>query len=474
MAKPKNAFLSNSFLIFITRFFPSLANLAVLIWYSRNLPTSAYGHYQFFWIQLNVLYPIACFGIHILVVTYAPDALVRIVRKLTKKHFIGYSVWLLVLASVFAYFQNRMLHLPFLIPFIYILCFSLSMIFESLLIVFRDFKSLVTLSILYAAAFWLAHWYVLKDGFSLRSIFFLLLVITFIRLCIYMGISLTEIKRLQPVAGEGEMPMAETRSLWLHLGLYDVLQVLFSWIDKFVISLVCAADVSAIYFNGSQNIPFLPLLTSAAGSAVLIQLAHGHEKDEKTDAVILMNRTGRVLSCIVFPVFFFLFLFRQELILLLGMRFAPAIPVFMVSILVLPVRAYSFTTVLQRLHKGRIINAGAIADLLLACALMYPLYEWLGLPGVALSFVVSTYLQASFYLIYTARLLHVSPFKLLPVINWIIKFIVFATLFIIIHYWSYRCFTGLITLFLSLGATVGIIGASLLIEFKNQKKYVGS
>jgi len=187
-----------------------------------------------------------------------------------------------------------------------------------------------------------------------------------------------------------------------------------------------------------------------------------------------MNRTGRVLSCIVFPVFFFLFLFRQELILLLGMRFAPAIPVFMVSILVLPVRAYSFTTVLQRLHKGRIINAGAIADLLLACALMYPLYEWLGLPGVALSFVVSTYLQASFYLIYTARLLHVSPFKLLPVINWIIKFIVFATLFIIIHYWSYRCFTGLIPLFLSLGATVGIIGASLLIEFKNQKKYVGS
>jgi hypothetical protein len=151
-----------------------------------------------------------------------------------------------------------------------------------------------------------------------------------------------------------------------------------------------------------------------------------------------------------------------------------AIPIFMVSILVLPVRAYSFTTVLQRMHKGAVINAGAIADLLVACGLMYPLYRWLGLPGVALSFVMSTWLQASFYLIYTARLLKVSAFRLLPGVNWLVKLIVFAVIFIIIRYGTHLYFNEKISLVLGALTMVIAISVSLWAEFKNQGKYGGS
>jgi hypothetical protein len=173
----------------------------------------------------------------------------------------------------------------------------------------------------------------------------------------------------------------------------------------------------------------------------------------------------------VFPLFFFLFFFRYELItVLLSNKYAGAIPIFAASILVLPVKAYSFTTVLQRMHKGAIINAGAIADLVLACALMYPFYLWLGLPGVALSFVVTTYLQAAFYLIYSARILQVSPLRLLPLSNWLIKLIVFSTLFITIHYLGIHWFAERIALILAAIFTVIIIGVSLKTELSKQAK----
>ena len=269
--------------------------------------------------------------------------------------------------------------------------------------------------------------------------------------------------------------ITKVRSLWLHLGLYDITQVLSNFVDKFAISLVLTAQLSAIYFNGSQNIPFLPLLLGAAGSAALIQMARGNKNSEKEDTIKLMNQLGRILSCIVFPVFLFLLFFRAPLLItLFGYKYAPAIPVFAAAILILPVRAYHFTTVLQRMHKGHIINIGAISEFILGCLLMYPLYLWLGLPGVALSFVISTYLQAIFYLVYSARLLQTSPLKLIPYTNWLVKLIVFSTLFIGIRYVCNLYFTGSIPLILGGAAMAAITGVSLYIEYKKQGTHGGS
>jgi O-antigen/teichoic acid export membrane protein len=213
-------------------------------------------------------------------------------------------------------------------------------------------------------------------------------------------------------------------------------------------------------------------LLSAAGTAVLIQLASGKRDNEVGETIKLMHQSGKILSSIVFPLFFFLLFYRTELIVtVFTEKYIPAIPVFLAAILVIPVRAYSFTTILQRQHKGNIINIGALSELLLACALMYPLYKWLGLPGVALSFVISTYLQAAFYLFHSGRLLNVSPLQLIPYKNWLVKLIIFATLFISIHYISREYFGVEIALILGGAVMVSSIMLALFIEIRKQRVY---
>lgn len=465
-----NSFFSNSLFIFIARFFPSMANLLVMIWYSKRLPQEAYGHYQHFWVQLNVIYPLACFGIHVLIVTYHKDVVRKLAARLAPAHYVIYGAWVLLLAAVFAWLQGATVADSFMVPFLFLTTYAVSMILESVLIVFRNYTGLIITNILYAIAYCGIHLYATGNDLTLHSLFFWLLLITLARLAIFIITVYTGIAR-QPAGADVVLPdLQKTRSLWLHLGIYDVSQMLFSWVDKFVMSFVLTAAMSAVYYNGSQNIPFLPLLLSAAGSAALMQLADGRHSDESATAVLLMNRLGRVLSCIVFPLFFFLFFFREQLLItLLTEKYRAAIPVFAVALLVLPVKAYSFTTVLQRMHKGAIINAGALADLVLACGLMYPLYLWLGLPGVALSFVISTYLQAAFYLIYSARLLKVSPLKLVPYGNWFIKFIVFASVLIGIRYVCELYFTGMFGLILGGSAMMLMIIVSLYLEMKTQK-----
>ncbi len=470
-----NNLFSNSFFIFIIRFFPSLANLLVMIWFSRYFTEHQYGLYQNFWIQVYVLAPIICFGVHVLIMTYNKETIVGIVRRISLFRYSLYFTWVIILGMVFATLQYNFLENNFLLPFIFLILFSITFILESFLIVCRNYISLAVINISFSLAWCLIHWNCIQESISLTDLFGLLMIIVAARFIIYTIISIVNYRK---EIAENNMPVIESgkiRALWLHLGLYDVLQVLFSYVDKFIISLLLVAQVSAVYYNASQNIPFLPLLLSAAGSAVLLQLASRKSSDENTETIRLMNQSGKLLSSIVFPVFFYLLFFRYELIVkLFSEKYIPAVPIFFMSILVLPVRAYNFTTVLQRHHKGHIINAGAIADLVLALALMYPLYLWLGLPGVALSFVVSTYLQAAFYLYYSARILNVRTSKLIPILNWIIKLIVFGCLFIAIHYIFTRYFTSWITLILGGVALFFIIMATLFIELKKQNQDVGT
>jgi hypothetical protein len=66
-------------------------------------------------------------------------------------------------------------------------------------------------------------------------------------------------------------------------------------------------------------------------------------------------------------------------------------------------------------------------DFTVAMLLLYPLYKWLGLAGIALSFVVSTYVQVFYYLFYSAKFLRVPVLGLLPLRNWIFKAIAFLS-----------------------------------------------
>ncbi|HQE12664.1 MAG TPA: polysaccharide biosynthesis C-terminal domain-containing protein, partial [Flavipsychrobacter sp.] len=99
-------------------------------------------------------------------------------------------------------------------------------------------------------------------------------------------------------------------------------------------------------------------------------------------------------------------------------RYIAAVPIFAWSIVVLPLRCYGFTAILQKRQQGSLINKGAILDLVVAVALMYPMYRWMGLPGVALSFVISTYVQAGYYLFHTARLVQQPLQSLVPLAFW--------------------------------------------------------
>ena len=426
----KRTLLTNSAYIFLIRFFPALATLAAMILLSRNTTGDFYGRYQHFWVQWQVLNAITCLGLPALLLTYAAANVRSLIAGLDRQKWLLLFLWLLVCSTLFGLQQwnGDAVFNPWMAALFLLLNVPVA-ILEAYLMIARRFPAIIAGSLLYAIVFIAGHWLFVQSQWSFPALAYSLIIASLLRV-ILLAVAAVNNYRRNKVADV--LPVADVRSLWLHLGLYDIIQVLFRWADKFILPLFLSPALYAVYFNGTVDIPFLALMLGAVGSALLMHLSNNSNTD--ADRIKLLRLSSARLALIVFPLFFFLIAFRYELFtVILTQRYEAAVPLFLVSSLVIPLRAYNFTSILQHKGKGRIINTGALLDLVLALLLMYPLYLLWSLNGVALAFVISTYVQAAFYLWHTSRLLHCSMTDLLPLRSWLFTALVFAAVFFIGH-----------------------------------------
>ena len=421
----------NAAYIFFIKLFPAIALFAVTIVYSRALPREDYGDYQGVWVKLLLLGTLAYAGMPVTIITYAANVIKELARTVLKKYLWAYLGWLVVWMAVIAYLLKAELSLAWVLSAGLLGMYVVHAVQEALLMAAKHMRGVMVTNLLYAIYFLAIHVTALED-YNLERLLYYLLAGMVVRAVVLGALVYLIYKKVEPMAvPEGQASKA--KNLWLHLGFYDLLQNVFRFGDKFILSVLLTSGLYAVYYNGAQEIPFLPYLLGAVSSSVLVQLA-GKRDGGEVAPYRLMYASGKLLSCIVFPLFFFLFFYSEEIfVVVFTEKYLPSVPIFMMTLLVLPLRAYNYTTLLQHMHRGGLINKGAIMDLVLALALMYPMYQLMGLPGIALGFVVSTYLQVAYYLHHTARLSGTRWTSLLPLKNWGLKLLVFGLGIYLLH-----------------------------------------
>lgn len=435
-----------------------------MYFYAHKLSQNDYGRYQGFWAQLNVFNVIVGLGIALFVLSYNPNKLVSLFKQIKKSKLIYYGIFLVAAGFAFGLLQFKN-DLKIVLVLFFLIGFAFTNISDALLIVFQKFKVLVFINVLYAILFFLIHYLFLFRTFNLNLLLLFLLPLLFLKVLVSGIILFKSSKFPNSEIIYEKSEMTGMLSLWKHLYIYDMIQVSSLWIDKFIISMLLSSEQTAIYINGTLNIPFLPVLFSALTSAAMIQLAHNNSK-ELTLSVV--KDVGKVLSSVAFPLCIFFFLFSHEFIVFFfSDKYVDSIPIFLCSILILPARAYGYTVILQLKEKGKIINTGSILDICLAVALMYPLYLIMGLPGVALSFVISTFAQVVYYLVQTKKLLQVSVADLLPLQNWLKKMVGYLLLGISLYFLLQIYFNADTRLFIA-GGIMGTI--SLFVLYFELKK----
>lgn len=415
-------FRKNALLLFAAKFFPALSVFLIWMFYSKHLSMNAYGHFQAFWIQIITVSGIALLGFPVFILTYPPERLNEILKHIFHKRKILVLSVLMVsalLTGCLQSFYNQVNGLNAGVFFLLYICVQAS---DALLTAYRSFRWVIGLNIAYAVCFWMAHWLVYRGEYHIESLIYALNLLAGIKLLFSLFCIQAVFQRYE----KQSIPLenaTSTERLWWQLGLHDSIQMAFRWIDKFLLSFLLSKELYAVYVNATLEIAFLPLIFTAVSSAAIQHWAQ-HHRQQTQEKITVLHYSSAILSSVVFPLFFFLMFFGKAfLVTLFSEKYLSGISIFLCAQLVLPVRAFPFMALLQNLHRGDLINKGAIIDFILACILMYPLYYCLGLPGIALSFVISTYWQAAYYLKHSARILGKNIRELLPVSILLRKFI---------------------------------------------------
>ncbi len=417
--QPERTLARRGAFLLAARIFPALALLLVMVWYSRLLSPEAYGLYQNTWVRYGLLSTLACLGIPTVAQVIGPAEMTAGLQASSRKTRAGFG--LLFGLSVFLFVFWNLAYLPPLLGAAFFSTWALATLAEGLALGQRRYRLVSAVNLGASVLFVALHGCFRADPLWL---FGSLAALAALRALLFWQVLRPHFRKTAG-AGSTTRPASLTR-LWRDLAVYDLIQQSSRLLDKALVGFLMVPALSAVYFNGAQEVPFLPLLLGAAGSAFLHQAADATGTDAAGKAAFI-RATGHWLAAFVFPLFWFLMLAREPLFeVVFGPKYQASVPIFAMTTLVLPLRAYPFSAMLQHFRHTRWVLLGAAGDLVLATLLAFVLYPLLGLPGIALAFALSTLCMVLFYTWKTVQLTGLSLSALFPLRQWAAQFLLAA------------------------------------------------
>ncbi|RYE00389.1 MAG: hypothetical protein EOP54_00355 [Sphingobacteriales bacterium] len=419
----------DTLLIFSNRLFVNLSLVLGTYLFAHQLQPADFGGYQNFWTQFNTFFAVAGLGLASFIFSYTPVKVIQIFRALnTTRKVLGIGL-IIACAFLFGGLQQKA-GVSFTYSAVFLVFNTLSIFTDSFLTIFKKYKVLVAINLAYFLFFTGFHLFAIRQAqFNFDQLILSLCGLVIVK-CVVSFFIIRKLFR------EAELQQLEDRKylrLWTHIYLFDLVQILIIYLDKFIVSVFTVAEVSVIYQNGTYPIPIIPILFTAVSSVTLMRFSTG-TGNEASQAKLLSD-SGKALSTAVFPVFFFFLFFANEFIqFYFSDKYLASVPIFRMSLLMLPFKAFNFTLLFQRKEMGSLINKGVIIDVVTLLLLVFPLYKILGLKGIPLSYALATLVQAGFYIYHHKKVLTQDINAILPLKDWARKALIFGSISFVLHY----------------------------------------
>lgn len=179
------------------------------------------------------------------------------------------------------------------------------------------------------------------------------------------------------------------------LGLASMVGAISMKLGNLIVSVNASPEIFAIFAMGARELPFIAIVTGAITSVLLPEMVRAFSGKEYTKALDLWKLAAVKASLFLFPLTVFLMFFAEEFVVVIfSSKYVGSTGVFMVFLGMLPLRVFSFGSILVSAGAARFILwrtlVWAVASLLLSLYLM----KAFGMMGVAWGLLLSQYLLA--------------------------------------------------------------------------------
>ena len=201
--------------------------------------------------------------------------------------------------------------------------------------------------------------------------------------------------------------LKEQALYFLPLGAGGMVETLNRRVGAIFVSSFLGAEALAFFVIGSFSVPIVNTLRGAIADVIfpeILELRHATAAD-----ALPLWQAATVWYCILlFPVVTVFFVYSDTVVsLLFTTEYLAAAPVFSAFALLLVVYCFDFHLPLRVQNKNRYFLAGSIVALIAHTIFLYPLYQYYGLVGPVVAYLVSQFLLAAYLAVYVCRIYEV-------------------------------------------------------------------
>jgi O-antigen/teichoic acid export membrane protein len=268
---------------------------------------------------------------------------------------------------------------------------------DPIFIIFRRVKFLFLLSFLHGLFFIVLTGWEYFTGIAAGQLFIAMAGFAAFKF----ALALMLVYGIRPIIGEivlsGSKKMAFLQaSFALPVALSNSIEIISTWLDKFVISIYLGKETLGVFYVGALEIPFVAVLLSSVYSVVSPLLNSLHHRGDLSGFADLVRKTIAFTAKWIWPLWIYLFVFADRLIpLVFGYGYIASVVPFRIYLLLMPLRVALYGAIVLALGKPRIVFWTALGALLLNFILNIILVTHLGMAGPAIATILSSYIHVA-------------------------------------------------------------------------------
>lgn len=439
-----------------------------MLYCSHKLSTQLYGQVQTLWLHTSVFATIIGLGLATFLYSYNAEKLYQIWHQISAKFKLKVGIIVASLALLFVVIQlivNGAFYSDYTlwpVLFIYILTFSIGLVLDALAIIFNRLGVLIAASIGFAVCYSIAHWGFVNEYWGSSTLIYIITITAAIK-CICIVLALRKIRNSKCAES---VDLSKVIKHWIHIGVYDIFQMVFRFLDKFILSFVITKSLLAIYTNATYEIPVFSIVFVSIQNAG-IQLFH--QKRDEEQILDIIKKTSFLLGVFCISAFvFFLFNGESFMRIVFSEKYIIGLPLFYIACFKILVYMFNVVGYHQYKEQGQLLVKHTYIDFLFTTILGIPAYMIWGLYGLTVVMVLGSFLFVglNIYAIKKATTMNVAAF--LPIKEWIGLLLFFVLLNFVLNGFSEVFIDNAILSFLTKLIINAIIALILLFRFKKQ------
>lgn len=179
------------------------------------------------------------------------------------------------------------------------------------------------------------------------------------------------------------------------LGLASMIGAVSMKLGNVIVSVNSSPEVFAVFSMGARELPFIAIVTGAITSVLLPEMVKAFSEKKKEQALDLWKLAAVKAALVLFPVTVLLLAFAEEVVVLLfSSKYVASTGVFMVFLGMLPLRVFSFGSILVSAGASRFILWRTLAWAAVCLGLSLIFMKSFGIIGVAWGILLSQYFFA--------------------------------------------------------------------------------